>query len=189
MKVVAQRWRTARDAYQRDRKKTSRIKPGQVIKQSKKYIFFDDLKFLDTVYNAHTTEKQTQHEAVGTSEPTSFEPKRRRKDDTSDEESVPLFGESRQKIQHESEDADRAFLISLLPALRSLDEDKKLQFRAEVLRIMMDIKNVPPISQPHYNNLPHTNDVYEYKCLSVKNIMNSPSPQSSNEMVDKNDYI
>lgn len=47
-----------------------------------------------------------------------------------------------------SEDSDRddhkAFLISLLPTLRSFNECQTLTFRSEVLRIIMEIKNIPP---------------------------------------------
>lgn len=52
----------------------------------------------------------------------------------------------------DSEDSDRddhkAFLMSLLPTLRSFDECQTLMFRSEVLRIIMDLKKIKPYSNP-----------------------------------------
>ncbi|CAH0562784.1 unnamed protein product [Brassicogethes aeneus] len=83
-----------------------------------------------------------------------FERKKRRQDDILGEKMISLLEKSNEKATEE-EDPDRAFLISLLPTLKGFDEDKKLQFRAEVLRIMMDIKKVRPFfQQPENHQLP-----------------------------------
>jgi hypothetical protein len=46
------------------------------------------------------------------------------------------------------EDADRSFLLSLLPHIKGFNEDQKLVFQSEVLRLIMQIKrgNYPPIT-------------------------------------------
>lgn len=64
-------------------------------------------------------------------------------------------------------DAAKSFLDSLLPTLKNFTEDQKLQFRVQVLNLMMKIKSPPPnpAPSPHYypvnnfrplNNFPPT---------------------------------
>ncbi|XP_074028507.1 uncharacterized protein [Leptinotarsa decemlineata] len=56
VQVVQKRWRTARDAYRRDRNKVKNTKSGQAAKKYKTYIFYDNLKFLDQVMELNSTE-------------------------------------------------------------------------------------------------------------------------------------
>lgn len=45
--LVQKRWKTARDAYVRDRAKLKKIKTGDAAKRIKKYVYFDNLQFLE----------------------------------------------------------------------------------------------------------------------------------------------
>ncbi|XP_031356719.1 uncharacterized protein LOC116180710 [Photinus pyralis] len=161
VKIVVQRWRTARDAYRRDRNKVYKTKSGQAAKGIKKYVYFENLRFLDSVLDINNTETslhnsieddeiRTTHDNSDLSEDEPhtqeniveepdanapetrkrFERKKRRQDDILGEKMISLLEKSNEKATEE-EDADRSFLISLLPTLKGFDEDKKLQFRAK----------------------------------------------------------
>ncbi|KAK4880252.1 hypothetical protein RN001_008398 [Aquatica leii] len=70
-----------------------------------------------------------------------FQRKKRRRNDDIDEKLISLLHDAK----NEEDDDDRAFVTSLLPILKFFDEGQKLQFRAEVLRIMLEIKQIPQI--------------------------------------------
>lgn len=63
---MQKRWRTARDAYRRDRNKVTNTKSGQAAKKTKTYIFYDNLKFLDQVMELNSTE--TNFDRINTDE-------------------------------------------------------------------------------------------------------------------------
>ncbi|KAK4886261.1 hypothetical protein RN001_002532 [Aquatica leii] len=69
-----------------------------------------------------------------------FQRKKRRRNDDIDQKLISLL----YYAKNEEDDNDRAFVTSLLPTLKSFDEGQKLQLRAEVLRIMLEIKQIPP---------------------------------------------
>lgn len=138
--------------------------------QFKKYVFFDNLKFLDACLhiscNEHNPDVKDEFtpkfeeessdiseleeqpafentEAVS-SVPTSTLSRKRKK----------KYGEAEGVSYHlppslkcDDDFGDRAFMESILPTLKTFDEGKRLQFRAEVLRIMMELKNIPTVLQ------------------------------------------
>nr|CAI5841600.1 unnamed protein product [Callosobruchus analis] len=54
--LVQKRWKTSRDAYVRDRAKLKKSKSGDAAKTIKKYIYFENLKFLDKTMDLNITE-------------------------------------------------------------------------------------------------------------------------------------
>nr|CAH7753036.1 unnamed protein product [Callosobruchus chinensis] len=158
--LVQKRWKTSRDAYVRDRAKLKKSKSGDAAKTIKKYIYFENLKFLDKTMDLNITEssltcdqdtctednieesiivsQSENDEEIDSTPKTSqtFTRKKRKKKESVDDKLLQFL--------KDSEDSDRddhkAFLMSLLPTVRSFDESQTLMFRSEVLRIIMDLK-------------------------------------------------
>nr|CAI5857445.1 unnamed protein product [Callosobruchus analis] len=165
--LVQKRWKTSRDAYVRDRAKLKKSKSGDAAKTIKKYIYFENLKFLDKTMDLNITEssltcdqdtctegnieesiivsQSENDEEIDSTPKTSqtFTRKKRKKKESVDDKLLQFL--------KDSEDSDRddhkAFLMSLLPTLRSFDESQTLMFRSEVLRIIMDLKKIQPYNK------------------------------------------
>lgn len=217
VKVIQQRWKSARDAYRKDRTKIATTKSGQSAKIIKKYIYFENLQFLNKTLDLNETDTNFQEEGQnsetnmseneeGTNEViyeedigvTTQNRKRKKKQDNIDEKLLQFLSDSKKS----EDNGNRAFLESLLPTLDTFDEAKSLQFRAEVLRILMEIKNVVPISQmtaqmPNFSSQRKVN-TYSYSVanrnpsymsdsasgysdINVRPQSNVSSPLSSNE--------
>lgn len=157
--MIQQRWKSARDAYRRDKSKLSTLKSGQAAKTYKKYIYYENLNFLNKTLELNETDTNFMEESQNAEDMSEVEDpvnesvdeeervntktnKRKRKQDI-DEKLMEFLNNSKKS----EDNGHRAFLESLLPTLNTFDEVKSLQFRAEVLRIMMEIKNIPIISQ------------------------------------------
>nr|CAI5818116.1 unnamed protein product [Callosobruchus analis] len=155
--LVQKRWKTSRDAYVRDRAKLKKSKSGDAAKTIKKYIYFENLKFLDKTMDLNITESSLTCDQDTCTEdnieesiiiahlkPHRHSPEKKRKKKESVDDKLLQF-------LKDSEDSDRddhkAFLMSLLPTLRSFDESQTLMFRSEVLRIIMDLKKIQPYNK------------------------------------------
>ncbi|CAG9858516.1 unnamed protein product [Phyllotreta striolata] len=154
IKLIQQRWKSARDAYRRDQ---SKIKSGLDDSSFKKYIYFDNLKFLDKIPFNHTevkfnkmdNEYEEEDEEVELSghfndgtviediaelterdiihSQRKMDTRKRKKEVTIDERLMDLLESSKKSDPN----GNRAFLESLIPTLDTFDEVKQLQFRAE----------------------------------------------------------
>nr|CAI5850362.1 unnamed protein product [Callosobruchus analis] len=154
--LVQKRWKTSRDAYVRDRAKLKKSKSGDAAKTIKKYIYFENLKFLDKTMDLNITESSLTCDQDTCTEDNIEESIIVSQSENDEEiDSTPktsqTFTRKKRKRKnlwmtnyYNSEDSDRddhkAFLMSLLPTLRSFDESQTLMFRSEVLRIIMDLK-------------------------------------------------
>ncbi|CAH2015608.1 unnamed protein product, partial [Acanthoscelides obtectus] len=54
--LIQKRWKTARDAYVRDRAKLRKINSGDSAKHIKKYIYFENLTFLEKTVDLNKTD-------------------------------------------------------------------------------------------------------------------------------------
>uniref|UniRef100_A0A2S2NMX0 BESS domain-containing protein n=2 Tax=Schizaphis graminum TaxID=13262 RepID=A0A2S2NMX0_SCHGA len=85
--------------------------------------------------------------------------------------------ENRQRIP---EDPEKSFLMSLLPQIKSLDEDQKTQLYVEFLNAIQRVKNSPVTSTYTYNtpnNQPYS-QFYPQQNYATNNYPHSPSPIS-----------
>jgi hypothetical protein len=92
---------------------------------------------------------------------------------------LQLLEDSKEK----EDDDDRAFLTSLLPALKTLNIDQKLQFQAEVLNVMMRIKNsnqALSLQIPSCSRNPVM--PYEIQCMTYSQPMNVPFNQQTQDI-------
>ncbi|CAH0548736.1 unnamed protein product [Brassicogethes aeneus] len=164
VQLIQKRWKTARDAYVRDRTKLKKSKSDDAAKSIKKYLYFDILRFLDSTMDLNRSESTCEVKSENCAEDfletvlsqpendeeiktesngqlvDNFTQQKRKKVETVDDELV--------RFLKKSEDGDRdhheAFMVSLLPTLRTFSETQTLMFRSEVLRIVMELKNITP---------------------------------------------
>ena len=175
-KEVQARWRSIRDAYvKKHRKRQHDAKSG--FKVSRPYIFSDQLSFLKkflvkcnakTVVSPLVKEEETKvAKEEGTEEATQESTfveasthaggvSKKRKISLSDVMTRLL--ESQHERMNEDRDDDRNFFMSLLPIVRTLNEDQKLEFRMQVMQLVRLIKSgqfmTPLIPQsPGFSNL------------------------------------
>nr|CAI5830764.1 unnamed protein product [Callosobruchus analis] len=140
--LVQKRWKTSRDAYVRDRAKLKKSKSGdaaKTIKKTESSLTCDqDTCTEDNIEESIIVSQSENDEEIDSTPKTSqtFTRKKRKKKESVDDKLLQFL--------KDSEDSDRddhkAFLMSLLPTLRSFDESQTLMFRSEVLRIIMDLK-------------------------------------------------
>nr|CAI5856177.1 unnamed protein product [Callosobruchus analis] len=147
--LVQKRWKTSRDAYVRDRAKLKKSKSGdaaKTIKKTESSLTCDqDTCTEDNIEESIIVSQSENDEEIDSTPKTSqtFTRKKRKKKESVDDKLLQFL--------KDSEDSDRddhkAFLMSLLPTLRSFDESQTLMFRSEVLRIIMDLKKIQPYNK------------------------------------------
>ncbi|XP_069686126.1 ABC transporter F family member 4-like isoform X2 [Periplaneta americana] len=161
-KLLKDKWRHIRDNYMKF------INPetspnANLKKKKKKYVYADSLCFLQHLVKKRRTrsvnqekeeeeEEQQQQQEVNTSQKqvmvnsvaeklsTSLKPapRTRKYEDVRDFQKELVVKLNKQKP--EDEDADRAFLLSLLPDYRKLNDDQKIDFRIHALQFFRDIR-------------------------------------------------
>lgn len=188
---LIKKWRNIRDSYSRNTKRST--KSGQAADVNKKYIYARQLSFLG--YSGASTETQSSLA---------------QEDENQCEETVESEGSDRPKYDQRSSlkrkrnvesalidfmtkpmptpppvsepDPDRSFFESVLPSIRKFDEDQKIQFRCEVLKIIQRMRN---IHQPNFPSHTYPPNPYLHQSIfpSSQNLRSSQSyplpPQST----------
>lgn len=162
------KWRNLRDAYARDIRLDEMAKATGNIRKRKRYIFADKLHFLDSVLRSRTIrtpkldlgandDDEEEEEEEGEQEYyvelnpeethssivfTKMEPESTSAEIVDD----PLLDVTNtrttaRRSNFDEMDEDTAFFYSLLPSVRSLSDDDKLQFRIDVLSLLKRLKN------------------------------------------------
>ncbi|XP_049790226.1 uncharacterized protein LOC126195645 [Schistocerca nitens] len=100
----------------------------------------------DAYFKSLTRINQTRSGSAATKRPKYIyhEQKRPIKNTTFEDNLLTLLKDGKEK----EEDDDRAFFISLLPSVKTLNVDQKLLFRTQVLQLLMSIKQT---NQPSYS--------------------------------------
>ncbi|KAF5277504.1 hypothetical protein FQR65_LT03842 [Abscondita terminalis] len=152
--VITTKWQNLRDAFVRSLKKKS----GQGVQR--KYLYHDQLQFLlkivskdetvssipETAFDNDSTEDYQNdsllplHSTPPTSEDNSRELKRRR--NSKGNKRDPIEEEILKKLRESSPppDEDQAFFQSVIPSVRKMSEDEKMEFRMGVLQLLHKIK-------------------------------------------------
>ncbi|XP_049807091.1 uncharacterized protein LOC126249482 [Schistocerca nitens] len=163
---VQTRWKTARDAYFKSLTRIKQTRSGSAATKRPKYIYHEQLHFLDhlrvaptesnfdsvsvvqdNLYNNNAlaensrdepSEEQTDDVRLNfNTEKQSFQRKRPIKNTTFEDNLLTLLKDGKEK----EEDDDRAIFVSLLPSVKTLNIDQKLLFRTQVLQLLMSIKH------------------------------------------------
>lgn len=150
---IQTRWRTARDAYTRYKNGN---KQGKF--KAKKLAYFDNMRFLDrallrkkasnngvrngsmdeTAHGLNSLDKVEEDDCNPSPRQSAARQRKRRLEESSFEERLL---EMLKECVERDDDADHCFFVSLLPTLKTFDDDQKLQFRMQVLGLMTQIKN------------------------------------------------
>ncbi|XP_047519448.1 uncharacterized protein LOC125059190 [Pieris napi] len=171
-KKIQQRWRTARDTYQKDKISEKNQPSGSGSKKKKKkYSYYDILTFLDSTTetageeslceemseqsNLETPNESTQpdNSRQESSHPTSKQKQVKSKKQAPSKFEAQLL-ECLKSNQLELESEDLAFFQSLQPSLKRFTRYQKLMFRTKVLNIVMEMESQ---TQPaYYSPIPTT---------------------------------
>ncbi|XP_042863829.1 uncharacterized protein LOC122248078 [Penaeus japonicus] len=149
-KEIQARWKSIRDSYIKDCKRfKSESKSGAA--PSRRYLFSEHLSFLGKVIGsraaanglpspqgAAATESAPPSASNGDPTATAEPSEKRRKLPLDDKRLCHL--EDRHHCQQQQHDDDRDFFMSMLPAVRTLNEHQKLSFRIQVLQMLQKIK-------------------------------------------------
>lgn len=141
---MVEKWRNIRDAYNR----TLKSKPGEEPKR--KYVYHNYLLFLyptvkkerilssfaeDTEEGYDVGEPKTEYRPISHERET-----RRTRKRNMDETAIKAPEATRAVSQQKEADEDESFFLSLLPSVRGLNQDDKLQFRVEVIQLLQKFK-------------------------------------------------
>ncbi|XP_069702672.1 uncharacterized protein [Periplaneta americana] len=154
-KIVQTRWRSIRDSFMKAYKEAEKSRSGAPRK--KKYVFFNQLSFLVPSLKRRPTSENTsllvseegnEEESPfdEDEEPTTYTsaqtpetefaktaPKKRKVQDSLENRLISMLEHTQQTRE---EDADRMFLLSLLPQFKALSSDNKMLAQIEFLQTL-----------------------------------------------------
>ncbi|XP_046403927.1 uncharacterized protein LOC124169381 [Ischnura elegans] len=189
---VQKRWKTARDAYFKGRNTMSKNKSKSAAAKRTKYVHHDRLTFLDCVQGGSTEsnfdsgsqdihaddQPRLDNSTQVQNESAPPKPVLKRKKTADNPEFEDNLVTLLKDIKEREDDDDRAFLMSLLPTMRSLNHDENLFFRCQVMQLLYSIKTQPNISIP---DVPPCNFPYPttYNCGPSSANVQRPRPMQS----------
>uniref|UniRef100_A0A0P4W354 MADF domain-containing protein n=1 Tax=Scylla olivacea TaxID=85551 RepID=A0A0P4W354_SCYOL len=174
------RWKRIRDAYVRNsRKLKDESKSGSGAVKTHRYIFAEQLSFLrnvgenrettDTFVPTHETEDGAEDACQNLSATQQNPSAKSKKKKSNLLEKLIKFMDG----YEEKEDDDKDFFMSMLPSVRTLNSEQKIEFRMEVLAALKNIRSghrghtrvqdshplplvLPPVQSqyPHYAQYP-----------------------------------
>lgn len=169
MRAIMCKWRNLRDAYARDLRisELTTVTTGGTRKR-RRYVFADNMRFLDDILRMRRCQEREIDSSEDTNHPfsenqpqqhsplliTKIEPETDEpemvnvtlvddpfKEDIPEPVNKAKVDVPRNSSNDDEMDEDKAFFCSVLPSVRSLTDDEKLQFRIEVLSLIRRIKN------------------------------------------------
>ncbi|XP_076054585.1 uncharacterized protein LOC143033254 [Oratosquilla oratoria] len=149
VKELQTRWKSIRDAYIRNFKKLKdESKSGRGAVKTHRYVFAEQLSFLgkvgenrgttDTLVPNHVPDDRTRdaNEKTSITQPKiSVEPKKRKRN-LLEEKLIKFMDDSEEK-----EDDDKDFFMSMVPLVRTLNIEQKIEFRMQVLAALQNIRS------------------------------------------------
>ncbi|KAG5871770.1 hypothetical protein JTB14_023454 [Gonioctena quinquepunctata] len=155
LKNLKNRWRHIRDNFA---KYINQGRSGDPAAKRRKYVYADALSFLlQSMSKRRTsgnfefeTERQEEDdekenpEIEGTSETDQPPPEALKKRRGKTAEMTVFQQQLLQKLEHSesvADDSDKAFMLSILPDVKKLDDDEKLDFRYHVWQFFHDRRN------------------------------------------------
>lgn len=144
-RVISDKWKHIRDAFATSLRKRS----GD--KRVKKYIYCDELKFLQKTLEKDAKESsinknsESENEDDSAPVPSSTSSRKRHRKSESDETDNVILKDLETKYQPPPQpltniDEDDAFFKSVTPAVKKFTEDEKLEFRIGLLSLIKQIK-------------------------------------------------
>ncbi|XP_076056522.1 uncharacterized protein LOC143034405 isoform X2 [Oratosquilla oratoria] len=176
--VLQKKWKNIRDHYRKECARRKTEKSGSGASSAKKeYIYYSQLSFLSSTVETRpqkSSDKVEEDTDVQTarSECSQDLPKiQAKKKKVSHEDSLigALSANIYKQIQEPKEDADKDFLMSLLPYVKSAPDSAKLECRCEIMQVLKKY-NTPSINPMQYAPYPKrlTSDKLLSACLLGK---------------------
>lgn len=163
--IAQKKWRSIRVCYTRELQKKKEVKSGSEVKARKQYVYFEQLRFLDTLCKKtsssidendgeETGQDEDDHEHRELNQETIREienpvnkGKKKKRTRQEDDELIEIL---KKKIVSDVEnkkcdeqDGDRLFLLSLLPEIRKVLPERKLKLRSDLLATIAAAQNLP----------------------------------------------
>lgn len=207
---MQRKWKSLRDSFNREIGKQK--KSGSGASGRKEYIYFNQLSFLKRLKNVRPTkdeeinendsglEQQTeQNEEETCSMSSSKRRATKRRIDKSENEILKQLSDNIKNkcVRPEHVDPDKDFLMSVLPDIRKIHDDFKIDFKGEMLQLIKKYKMYEPIhnyrsySSPSYVYSSQNTNAYTINQATTSTSMSSPSALSnySNHSIDNSSII
>ncbi|XP_077282953.1 uncharacterized protein LOC143908966 [Arctopsyche grandis] len=155
-KAVAQiqrKWKSLRDSYNRERMKQKYVKSGTAASGRKQYLYFHQLSFLSVLAETKPDSLNQEQESPS---PTPVPGKNIRKksrlmsniEKTEQEVFQNISDNIKIQKAQSQEDTDRSFLISLLPFMKNIHADVKLDAMTDILCLLKKYNMYKPVHNP-----------------------------------------
>ncbi|KAF5276412.1 hypothetical protein FQR65_LT16334 [Abscondita terminalis] len=190
-KSIVKKWNNIRDLYRKYVKTIKSIKSGDGATKRKKYIYFDQLRFLDNGLE----ERQVEDTLPG-------EPEEQAQEQTREKENVNIQSQQnensipkKQDNNFQQDHPQVSFLKGILPMIADFSCNENIEFQMSILQCVRDIKSrrlqqvnslqytQQPLSfhngQP-LQHIPHYYHSYPYPQPSTSQQKNCTIPQQSN---------
>lgn len=181
---ITTKWQNIRDAFVRSLKKKS----GQAMQR--KYVYHDQLQFLFKVVNKDETISSISDTEIGDVEqefeipispentPTTSEgssqlslvsKKQSNRKRMAERMADPIESEILKRLKESSVpvDEDESFFNSMVPTVRKMSDDEKLEFRMGVLQLIQKIKLKRQISSPSYLDSSNSSSVSQFPAVAA----------------------
>ncbi|CAG5024520.1 unnamed protein product [Parnassius apollo] len=136
---IQRKWNNLRTCFARELKAQKSVKSGQAASKRRPYVYFDRMLFLIPCMESRPTEgsiensESNQDDANLSDDPQSY-PQRKRKI------KKPNLDEQIIKALQSNEVDDTNYCLSLVPFMKELTSDEKLEVRIRILQTFQDIK-------------------------------------------------
>ncbi|XP_076039964.1 uncharacterized protein LOC143024744 isoform X2 [Oratosquilla oratoria] len=175
--VLQKKWKNIRDHYRKECARRKTEKSGSGASSAKKeYIYYSQLSFLSSTVETRpqkSSDKVEEDTDVQTarSECSQDLPKiQAKKKKVSHEDSLigALSANIYKQIQEPKEDADKDFLMSLLPYVKSVPDSAKLECRCEIMQVLKKY-NTSSINPMQYAPYPNSHVNYQNYQTPIQN--------------------
>jgi len=171
--LIQKKWKNLRDCYSREKgKQNKEFKSGAAAIYRKKYVYFENLKFLQsTMKSSQTGGSMDDDEEEGSKEDGQEEQeqtevnqrkqnsRKKKKSNEEDDELIKcLKTRILQKQEADENDEDRHFLLSLVPDIKKIPPHMKFDFKMRIMTVVSQTLQAIP-STP---NQPPNNAYYPY---------------------------
>ncbi|XP_041974140.1 uncharacterized protein LOC121729634 [Aricia agestis] len=163
---VRKKWVNLRHCFRRDIMTQIKME-SEGKKKKRKYIYYDELSFLLPFYTHNESEtiyleNDAAASADSSTDVSDNEEGRKEKYSTFPEDTDDSQNPLSQDSEKEKESSDELFLRSLVPYVNEIPEDKKLQFRIEIIKLFLNFKQSlqygPVLSNIQSLKLKHSTD-------------------------------
>lgn len=172
---LQKKWKSLRDSFNRELKILKKVETGKGASKRKKYIYFDQLLFLEplaqqrqTTSNLETGNDQENLDNADETRiegsPSSNNTKRKKKKCDKEDELINILqkrivtNEEQNKDKNISQDDDTLFCLSLVSDFKKILDDMKTDAKCEVLQVLNKYKRLSTsVSGYSTQNVPNTN--------------------------------